>query len=95
MLQASWGRSGKQQQGQTSPNHVQRLFLSSVEFGIAQPITQAYDQFQIDQLRSQKDEDLERYRKDIERRSRQLWGNDEYFDQSHKYNWSTTDYVKD
>ena len=34
---------------------------------------------QIDQLRSQKDEDLERYRKDIEKRFRQI--NDE-FDQS-------------
>ena len=30
MLQASWGRSGKQQQEQTSPNHVQRNFLCSV-----------------------------------------------------------------
>jgi hypothetical protein len=39
---------------------------------------------QIDQLRSQKDEDLERYRKDIERRAKQ-WGADEYFDQSQKY----------
>jgi dynein light intermediate chain 2 len=34
---------------------------------------------QIDQLRGQKDEDLERYRKDIEKRFRQI--NDE-FDQS-------------
>ena len=30
MLQASWGRSDKQQQEQTSPNHVQRNFLSYV-----------------------------------------------------------------
>ena len=30
MMQASSGRSGKQQQEQTSPNHVQRNFLSSV-----------------------------------------------------------------
>ena len=30
MSQASWGRSGKQQQEQTSPNHVRRNFLSSV-----------------------------------------------------------------
>ena len=30
---------------------------------------------EIDQLRRQKDEDLERYRKDIERRARQ-WGDD-------------------
>ena len=29
MMQASWGRSGKQQQEQTSPNHVQRNILSS------------------------------------------------------------------
>ncbi len=38
---------------------------------------------QVDQLRAQKDEDLERYRKDMERRSKQRW--DEYFDQSQKY----------
>ena len=30
MLQASWGRSDKQNQEQTSPNHVQGLSLSSV-----------------------------------------------------------------
>ena len=30
MLQAGWGRSDKLQQEQTSPNHVQRNFLSSV-----------------------------------------------------------------
>ena len=30
MSQASSGRSDKQQQEQTSPNHIQRLFLSSV-----------------------------------------------------------------
>ena len=53
---------------------------------IAQPPTQTYGHFQIDQLRSQKDEDLERYRKDIERRSR-INSDHEYFDQSHKYNW--------
>ena len=29
MLQASKGRRGKQQQEQNSPNHIQRLFLSS------------------------------------------------------------------
>ena len=37
---------------------------------------------EIDKLRRQKDEDLERYRKDIERRAKQ-WGDD--FDQSVKY----------
>ena len=37
---------------------------------------------EIDKLRAQKDEDLERYRKDIERRARQ-WGDD--FEQSMKY----------
>ena len=31
MLQASRGRSGKQQQEQTSPNHVQELFPGSVQ----------------------------------------------------------------
>ena len=36
----------------------------------------------IDQVRAQKDEDLERYRREIERRNRQ-WG--DYFDQSVKY----------
>ena len=30
VFQASWGRSDKQQQEQTSPNHIQRNFLSSV-----------------------------------------------------------------
>ena len=40
---------------------------------------------QIDQLRSQKDEDLERYRKDIEKRFRQI--NDE-FDQSMILQWN-------
>ena len=32
-MQASWGRSDKQQQEQTSQNHVQRNFLSSVNDG--------------------------------------------------------------
>ena len=30
ILQASWGRSGKQQQEQTSPNHVEVLFSGPV-----------------------------------------------------------------
>ena len=34
MLQAICGRNDEQQQEQTSPNHVQRNFLSSVECGI-------------------------------------------------------------
>ena len=32
MLQAGWGRRGKQQHEQNSPNHLQRLFLGSVCF---------------------------------------------------------------
>ena len=36
----------------------------------------------IDQVRAQKDEDLERYRRELERKNRQ-WG--DYFDQSVKY----------
>ena len=41
-----------------------------------------FEEPMIDQVRAQKDEDLERYRREIERRSRQ-WG--DYFDQSVKY----------
>ena len=41
-----------------------------------------FEEPMIDQVRAQKDEDLERYRRDLERRSRQ-WG--DYFDQSVKY----------
>ena len=33
MMQASRGRSDKQQQEQTSPNYLQRHFLSSVSVG--------------------------------------------------------------
>ena len=41
-----------------------------------------FEEPMIDQVRAQKDEDLERYRREIERRNRQ-WG--DYFDQSVKY----------